>query len=206
MFGQIRMIFTLIIIMGIAGAGMYVFKLRADNATLKANQLQLETAITEQNKVLEQQKEDFEAILESNKKLNVLIQTFKKDLQDLDKRFTKKNRDVGKLAIDRTKAVERIINKGAKNAARCLELASGAEHTEDELKATKKSEILRGEGESEAILIYANAFEKDSDFYSFYRSMQAYGNVLGEEGTTMILSPDSEFLEFFNNSKGLKKQ
>jgi hypothetical protein len=32
--------------------------------------------------------------------------------------------------------------------------------------------------------------------------MQAYGNVLGEDGTTMILSPDSEFLEFFNNSKG----
>ena len=73
MFGQLRMIFTLIIIMGIAGAGMYVFKLKADNATLKANQLQLETAITEQNKVLEQQKEDFEAIMESNKKLNVLI-------------------------------------------------------------------------------------------------------------------------------------
>ena len=141
MFGQIKMIITLIMIMGIAGGGMYVFKLRADNATLKANQFKLETAITEQNKVLEQQKEDFTAILESNKKLNVLIQTFKKDLQDLDKRFTKKNRDVGKLAIDRTKAVEKVINKGAKNAARCLELASGAEHTEAELKATKKSEI-----------------------------------------------------------------
>ena len=141
MFGQIRMVFTLIIIMGIAGAGMYVFKLRADNAILKANQFKLEQSIESQNKVLEQQKVDFKAILESNKKLNVLIQTFKKDLQDLDKRFTKKNRDVGKLAIDRTKAVERIINKGAKNATRCLELASGAEHTEDELKATKKSEI-----------------------------------------------------------------
>ena len=141
MFGQIRMIFTLIIIMGIAGAGMYVFKLRADNATLKANQFKLETAITEQNKVLEQQKEDFTAILESNKKLNVLIQTFKKDLDDLDKRFTKKNRDVGKLAIERTKAVEKVINKGSAEATRCIELASGAERTEAELKATKKSEI-----------------------------------------------------------------
>ena len=69
-------------------------------------------------------------------------------------------------------------------------------------EATKKSEILRGKGESEAVNIYADAFEKDPDFYSFYRSMQAYGNVLGEDGTTMILSPDSEFLEFFNNSKG----
>ena len=141
MFGQIRMFITLLMVIGIAGGGMYVFKLRADNAILKSNQLKLETAIEEQNKALEQQKADFEAILESNKKLNELIQTFKKDLQDLDKRFTKKNRDVGKLAIDRTKAVERIINKGAKNAARCLELASGAEHTEEELKATKKSEI-----------------------------------------------------------------
>ena len=141
MFGQLRMIFTLIIIMGIAGAGMYVFKLRADNATLKANQFKLETAITEQNKVLEQQKEDFEAIMESNKKLNVLIQTFKKDLNELDKRFNKKKRDVGKLAIAKTKAIERIINKGANNAKRCVELASGAEHTEEELKATKRSEI-----------------------------------------------------------------
>ena len=141
MFGSIRLIFTVLIISGIAGAGMYVMKLRADNATLKANQIQLETAITEQNKVLEQQKEDFTAILESNKKLNVLINTFKKDLQDLDKRFTKKNRDIGKLAIERTKSIERIINKGSANATRCVELASGAEHTEEELKATLKSQI-----------------------------------------------------------------
>jgi len=141
MFGQIKMVITLVLIAGLAGAGMYVMKLRSDNAILKANQHKLETAITEQNKVLEQQKQDFTAILESNKKLNVLINTFKKDLQDLDKRFTKKDRDIGKLAIDRTGAIERIINKGGKNAARCIELASGAEHTEAELKATLKSEI-----------------------------------------------------------------
>ena len=141
MFGQIKMVITIVLIAGIAGAGMYVMKLRSDNAILKANQHKLETAITEQNKVLKQQKEDFTAILESNKKLNVLINTFKKDLQDLDKRFTKKNRDIGKLAIDRTGAIERIINKGGVNAARCIELASGAEHTDAELKATLKSEI-----------------------------------------------------------------
>ncbi len=141
MFTQIKMVMTLIIVMGLAGAGVYVMKLRADNATLKANQVKLETAITEQTKVLEQQKKDFDAIMESNKKLNVLINTFKKDLDDLDKRFTKKNRDIGKLSIKRTDAMERIVNKGGKNAARCIELASGAEHTEEELKATKKSQI-----------------------------------------------------------------
>tara|TARA_A100001391_G_scaffold165148_1_gene125012 strand:+ start:326 stop:799 length:474 start_codon:yes stop_codon:yes gene_type:complete len=141
MFSSIRMIFAVLLITGIAGAGMYVMKLRADNATLKANQLKLETAIEDQTKLLEQQKEDFEAIMESNKKLNVLINTFKKDLEDLDKRFTKKNRDIGKLAINRTEAIERIVNKGGKNAARCIELASGAEHTPEELKATLKSQI-----------------------------------------------------------------
>ena len=135
------MVMTLIMVMGLAGAGVYVMKLRADNATLKANQVKLETAITEQTKVLEQQKKDFDAIMESNKKLNVLINTFKKDLDDLDKRFTKKNRDIGKLSIKRTESMERIINKGGKNAARCIELASGAEHTEAELKATLKSQI-----------------------------------------------------------------
>jgi|TARA_B110000858_G_scaffold191877_1_gene241745 chromosome segregation ATPase len=141
MFSSIKMIFAVLLITGIAGAGMYVMKLRSDNAILKANQLKLETAIEDQTKVLEQQKQDFQAIMESNKKLNVLINTFKKDLQDLDKRFTKKNRDIGKLALDRTKAIERIVNGGGKNAARCIELASGAEHTEEELKATLKSQI-----------------------------------------------------------------
>jgi len=141
MFSSIKMIFAVILITGIAGAGMYVMKLRADNATLKANQIKLETAVAEQTKVLEQQKKDFEAIMESNKKLNVLINTFKKDLNDLDKRFTKKKRDIGKLALERTTSVERVINKGGKNAARCIELASGAEHTEEELKATLKSQI-----------------------------------------------------------------
>ena len=135
------MVITILLIAGIAGAGMYVMKLRSDNAILKANQVQLESAIEDQAKVLEQQKKDFDAIMESNKKLNILINTFKKDLDELDKRFNKKKRDVGKLAIERTQSVERVINKGSDNAARCVELASGAEHTEDELKATLKSQI-----------------------------------------------------------------
>jgi len=141
MFSSIKIMIVVLLMAGIGGAGMYVMKLRSDNAILKANQIKLESAVEEQNKVLEQQKADFDAILESNKKLNVLINTFKKDLEDLDKRFTKKNRDIGKLAIERTKAIERIVNNGGKNAARCIELASGAEHSEEELKATKKSQI-----------------------------------------------------------------
>jgi len=141
MFSQIKMLMTLVMVIGLAGGAAYIYKLKADNATLKANQIELERGIESQAKLLEQQKKDFTAIMESNKKLNALVMTFKKDLEDLDKRFNKGKRDVGKLAIERTGAIERIINKGADNAARCVELASGAEHTEEELKATKRSEI-----------------------------------------------------------------
>jgi len=141
MFSTIKMAIAIMLITGIAGAGVYVMKLRADNATLKANQIELEKGIEAQTKLIEQQKVDFEAIMESNKKLNVLVQTFKKDLDDLDKRFNKKKRDFGKLAIQRTEAIERIMNKGSANAKRCVELASGAERTEAEIKATRKSEI-----------------------------------------------------------------
>ena len=73
---KIKSIITIMLILGVAGAGVYVMKLRADNAHSKANQLELERGIAEQNKVLEQQKKDFEAILESNKKLNNLSDDF----------------------------------------------------------------------------------------------------------------------------------
>jgi len=130
-------------IAGLAGAGLYVMKLRSDNAILKANQVELERSVESQKETLAKQKKDFEDILVSNQQLNKLINTLKKDLNELDKRFNKKKRDVGKLAIERTETIERIINKGAQNASRCVELASGAEHTEAELKATLKSEINR---------------------------------------------------------------
>ena len=141
MFGTVKIVFVAMLISAIAGAGLYVMKLRSDNAILKANQIELERSVESQKELLQQQKQDFEDILESNKKLNNLINVLQKDLEDLDKRFNKKKRDIGKLAVERAEAIERIINKGAENAARCIELASGAPHTEEELKATKKSQI-----------------------------------------------------------------
>src|SRR6056300_99612 len=140
-FGKIKMVITIIMIPGLSGAGLYVMKLRSDNAILKANQIKLEQGIESQKKVLEQQKKDFQEILQANKELNGLINNLKKDLEDLDKRFTKKNRDIGKLAIEGTGAIERIINKATDKAARCIEIASGAPLTEQEIKATLKSEI-----------------------------------------------------------------
>jgi len=136
-----RLFFIGIFASAIIGAGVYVMKLRSDNVLLKANAIKMESAIADQKQLLENQKIDFEAILKSNQEMNKLIGALKKDLDDLDKRFNKKNRDFGKLAIEKTKVIERIMNKGSVNAQRCIEIASGAELTEKEKNATKKSEI-----------------------------------------------------------------
>tara|TARA_B100000927_G_scaffold137314_1_gene110832 strand:+ start:154 stop:624 length:471 start_codon:yes stop_codon:yes gene_type:complete len=141
MFGTFRMIMIGAMVAGLAGAGAYVFKLKADNATLKANQIKLESAVSEQKELIENQKKDFKEILDANNKMNELVNVLKKDLENLDKRFNKKNRDVGKLAIQRTESIERITNKGSANATRCIEIASGSPLTDEEKNATKKSEI-----------------------------------------------------------------
>ena len=141
MFSSLRIAIIVIVITGIAGAGMYVMKLRSDNAILQANQIKLELAVEDQKQLIQNQKKDFKDILDANKKMNALVTALKNDLDDLDKRFNKKNRDIGKLAIQKPKPIERIINKGSANATRCIEIASGAELTEKEINATKKSEI-----------------------------------------------------------------
>ena len=136
-----RLFFIGLLISAIIGAGAYVMKLQRDNAILKENAVKLESAITEQKTLIENQKKDFEQILTANKKMNELVNVLKKDLEDLDKRFNKKNRDVGKLAIQRPESIERITNKASVLATRCIEIASGSPLTEEEKNATKKSEI-----------------------------------------------------------------
>ena len=140
MFG-IRLFLIGIVATAIAGGGFYVVKLQKDNAILKANAIKLESAVAAQQTLIENQKKDFEEILDANKKMNELVSVLKKDLEDLDKRFNKKNRDVGKLAIAKTKSIERITNGASALATRCIEIASGSPLTEAEKNATKKSEI-----------------------------------------------------------------
>jgi membrane protease subunit HflC len=69
-------------------------------------------------------------------------------------------------------------------------------------KAQRESEILRGEGEAERSATFAAAFQKDPEFFEFWRSMNAYTLALDGQGTTMLLSPDSEFFKFFRDASG----
>jgi modulator of FtsH protease HflC len=67
-------------------------------------------------------------------------------------------------------------------------------------EANKNSEILKGEGDGKRNKIFANAFGKDAEFFSFYRAMQSYEKSLIGGETSLILSPDSEFFRFFGKS------
>ncbi len=135
-----------ILVSSLAGAGLYVMKLRSDNAILKANQIKLEEAVASQQELIEQQKADFETIMAANKKLQVTRDILQKELQNLDDKFNKTNasgkkRDIGDLAVNRPESVERVINRASDNALRCVEIAMGSPLTEKEINAVKPSEI-----------------------------------------------------------------
>ena len=146
MFGSIKIAMVLIMLAGAGGGFVYVKNIKADLATSEANNLKLEQSVASQKAVIEQQANDFKKILEINKDLEQTNKTLAAEFAALDKRFNKINgkgevRDLGDLAVKRSESVERVINKNTKKAMRCVEIAMGAELTEKEINATKKSEI-----------------------------------------------------------------
>ena len=125
----------------LAGAGggyLYVQKLQKDNAILKENQLKLESAVEDQKLVIEQQAEDFRKIRNTLTKLEEVNKKLEQDKADLNKRLGK--HDIGNLAENKPKLVEKIINGASKSAARCVEIASGSPLTEEELNGTPNRE------------------------------------------------------------------
>ena len=69
-------------------------------------------------------------------------------------------------------------------------------------EAKREAQDVRGQGDSNAIRIYADSFGQDPEFFSFYRSMEAYRKSIGESGTSMVLSPNSSFFRFFKDKNG----
>lgn len=69
-------------------------------------------------------------------------------------------------------------------------------------EANKQSQIVRGEGDARSAEIYATAFNRDPEFYAFYRSINAYRNAVGTPGDILVLDPDNEFFQYLNQSRG----
>jgi membrane protease subunit HflC len=106
-----------------------------------------------------------------------------------------------RMRAERLAEAERLRARG-REAAQRIRARADREVVEIVAEARRESEILRGEGEAERNAVFADAFNRDPAFFEFYRSMAAYTTALDGTGTTMLLSPDSEFFRFFGNAQG----
>ena len=108
-----------------------------------------------------------------------------------------------RMQTEREREAKEFRAKGAEMAVTITSTAD-KEVTVLLANAKKQSEIMKGEGDGQRNKIFANAFGKDPEFFSFYRAMQAYEKALIGGDTSLILSPDSDFFKFFG-STGLIK-
>lgn len=69
-------------------------------------------------------------------------------------------------------------------------------------EANKQSQIIRGQGDARSAEIYANAYNKDPEFYAFYRSINAYRSSVGTAGDILVINPNNEFFQYLNQSRG----
>ena len=142
----IKLLLALVVIGGLAGGVTYVYKLKADLATSEANNAKLEDSVEEQKLVIAQQILDMDNIRAAMKEQAELSKRLNASIKDLRNKFNKVNasgekRDIGNLAEQKPKLMQRAINRGTKNALRCMEIAMGSPLTEKEKNAVKKSQI-----------------------------------------------------------------
>ena len=90
-----------------------------------------------------------------------------------------------------------LLRARGQEAAQSLRAVADRQAVEILAAARRDSEILRGQGDAQRADIFAEAYNRDAGFFDFYRSMQSYRTALGPTGTTMVLSPDSEFFRYF---------
>ena len=146
-FGTIYIVMAVVVAMMAGAFYLYYKDSQATIMGLTGQVTALTVEVASGKEVIKQQKED--AILQKvvNATLNDELASSRVNVEDLrgvlkkKNRITGKTRDLGKLAIHRPATMAKIFTKGTNNAMRCVELASGAEHTADELAAERRSQI-----------------------------------------------------------------
>jgi membrane protease subunit HflC len=103
---------------------------------------------------------------------------------------------LSRMQSERERVAREARAEGAEVAAR---VRAGAERERVVIlaEAAAQSDIIRGQGEQEAISIYAAAFQRDAQFFAFWRTMQAYREAFGNGDARLVLTPDSDFFRFF---------
>lgn len=114
--------------------------------------------------------------------------------------------EVSESVYDRMRAererVARDLRAQGAEAAERIRADADRQQTVILAAAFKEAEELRGNGDGKSAAIYANAFNKNREFYSFYRSLNAYRGMFNSGGDIMVLEPDSEFFRYFKKSEG----
>jgi membrane protease subunit HflC len=105
-----------------------------------------------------------------------------------------------RMRTERHRVAAELRAQGAEEAEK-IQADADRQRIEIVADAYRQSELLRGEGDAQAAETYAAAFEKDPDFYAFWRSLTAYRDVFRDGGSMMVLDPDSEFFRFFGTER-----
>jgi len=128
-------------------------------------------------------------------------------LNDVRIRRTDLTQEVSQQTYERMKAERlaeaELIRARGNEAGQRIRAIADRQVVEIVSEASRDAEIIRGEGDGERNGIFAGAFSRDPAFFEFYRSMNAYSTSLSNSGTTMVLSPTSEFFRFFKDASGV---
>jgi len=115
--------------------------------------------------------------------------------QNLNATFERMNAERQREAADeRARGKERAQEVRATADREAVELVS---------EAQRQAEVIRGQADAERNAIYAGAYGKDPEFFSFYRSLKAYERALQGKNSSMVMSPDSEFFDYLKSDRVL---
>lgn len=106
----------------------------------------------------------------------------------------------GRMTQERARVAAQLRAEGAEQAER-IRAEADRQRTIILANAFRDAETVRGEGDARAAEIYAKAYNRDADFYAFYRSLEAYRRSIGEQDV-LVLEPESEFFRFFGSKRG----
>lgn len=102
-----------------------------------------------------------------------------------------------RMRQDFDRQAKRLRAEGEENAEK-LRSEADRQRTEIIAEAYRESEIIKGEGDAKSADIYARAYNRNAEFYSFHRSLQAYRLAIGTDNDVLVISPDSEFFKYLN--------
>jgi membrane protease subunit HflC len=102
---------------------------------------------------------------------------------------------------ERATVATELRAEGAEEAER-MRAEADRQRTVIIAEANRDAQRIRGEGDALSAEIYASAYERDQEFYAFYRSIEAYRNSMGLTGDLLVLDPDGDFFRYLNDAAG----